>query len=360
MLDADPLWERTPHADLQVHTTDSDGALPLREMAMAARQLGRPFIAITDHSKSLTIANGMDEERARDQGGRIDELNVELDAAGDPFRVLRSMEMDVFVDGAADMEPEVLAPLDLVLGAFHSKLRLREDQTERYLAALRNPSVHVLAHPQTRMYGRRAGLRADWARVFAEAAERGKAVELDATPARQDLSVELARIAQAEGVTWFSIGSDAHTSLELQFLPFGLATAALAGIPRERILNYHTQLRRPCDHLLGGVLARFDTSSSSGVWFASRDRWSPRVPAVSHFFTPRSSGCRPGSPPRPAGRRARALRRGRTSASCWIEDHRGSCVPTGTLKVARDPVDAAPSGAWRRRYRATPRRVGAA
>ena len=240
VLDAEPEWERTPHADLQVQTTDSDGGLPLPEMAASARELGRPFIAITDHSKSLTIANGMDEERLADQIVRIGEVNAEWASSGDPFRVLRSIEMDVFPDGTCDMDPEDLAPLDLVLGAFHSKLRLREDQTERYLAALRDPSVHVLAHPQARMYGRRAGLRADWSRVFAEAAERGKAVELDATPARQDLSVELARVAMAEGVRWFSIGSDAHSSFELQFLPFGLATAALAGIPRERILNYRT------------------------------------------------------------------------------------------------------------------------
>jgi putative hydrolase len=90
------------------------------------------------------------------------------------------------------------------------------------------------------MYGRRTGLRADWGRVFDEAARLGKAIELDATPVRQDLSVELARVAVASGVRWFSIGSDAHTAFELQFLPFGLATAALAGIPRERILNYRT------------------------------------------------------------------------------------------------------------------------
>lgn len=239
-LDADPTWERTPHADLQVHTTDSDGGLPLPEMAALARLLGRPFIAITDHSKSLKIANGMDEARLAEQVVRIEALNADLTSAGDPFRVLRSIEMDVFPDGSADMEPEALARLDIVLGAFHSKLRIREDQTERYLAALRNPSVDVLAHPQARMYGRRTGLRADWSRVFAEAAARGKAVELDATPARQDLSVELARVAMGEGVRWFSIGSDAHASLELEFLPFGLATAALAGIPRERILNYRT------------------------------------------------------------------------------------------------------------------------
>ncbi|MGH2641951.1 MAG: PHP domain-containing protein [Actinomycetota bacterium] len=240
VLDADPGWEATPHGDLQVHTTDSDGSLPLREMAATARALGRSFIAITDHSKSLTIANGMSEERLADQIARIDQLNGELVADEDPFRILRSMEMDVFPDGAADMEPEALAPLDLVLGAFHSKLRIRDDQTERYLAALRNPSIHVLAHPKARMYGRRAGLEADWPRVFAEAARHGKAIELDATPARQDLGVELARIAEAEGVEWFSIGSDAHAAHELEFLPFGMAIAALAGIPRDRILNYRT------------------------------------------------------------------------------------------------------------------------
>jgi putative hydrolase len=250
VLDEDPTWETAPHADLQVHTTDSDGSLPLREMAATARALGRSFIAVTDHSKSLTVANGMSEERLADQIARIDEVNGELAGGGDSFRILRSMEMDVFVDGSPDMEPEALAPLDLVLGAFHSKLRLREDQTERYLMTLRNPSIHVLAHPKARMYGRRVGLEADWPRVFAEAARLDKAVELDATPARQDLGVELARVAEAEGVGWFSIGSDAHASHELEFLPFGMATAVLAGIPRERILNY-----RPVEEVIAWAAA---------------------------------------------------------------------------------------------------------
>ncbi len=238
ILDAEPAWEATPAADLQVHSTDSDGSLPLRDMALAARALGRTFIASTDHSQSLTIAGGMDEDRIRDQGRRIDELNVELAAEDDGFRVLKSMEMDVFVDGSGDTDPAVLAGLDLVLGAFHTKLRVTEDVTERYLAALSNPGVHVLAHPTARMYGRRRGLRADWPRVFDEAARLGKAVELDATPARQDLNVELARLAVAAGVRWYSIGSDAHSAFELGFLPFGMATAALAGVPRERVLNY--------------------------------------------------------------------------------------------------------------------------
>ena len=238
ILDAHPEWEATPHGDLHVHSTDSDGTLPLRDMAMTARDLGRTFTAATDHSESLKIANGMDEERRRDQWRRIDELNAELETEDDGFRILKSIEMDVFVDGSADAGPSILAGLDLVLGAFHSKLRVTEDVTERYLAALRNPAVHVLAHPTARMYGRRRGLVADWPRVFDEAARLGTAIELDATPARQDLNVDLARLAVAAGVQWYSIGSDAHSAFELGFLPFGMATASAAGVPRERVLNY--------------------------------------------------------------------------------------------------------------------------
>ena len=239
VLDADPAWEGTPHADLQMHTTDSDGGLPLREMIEAARSLGRTFVAITDHSETLAIAHGMSPERLTAQGGAIDELNRGSEHAGDPFRILRAIEADLFADGSLDMD-DALGSLDLVLGAFHSKLRSTADETERYLRALRQPRLHVLAHPKARMYGRRVGLIADWRRVFAEAAGLGKALELDATVWRQDLNVELATIAREEGVRWFSIGSDAHSAEELEFLPFGMATAALAGIPRERVLNYRS------------------------------------------------------------------------------------------------------------------------
>jgi histidinol phosphatase-like PHP family hydrolase len=238
VLDADPSWETEPHGDLQVHSTDSDGSLPFRDMATIARELGRRFMSFTDHSKSLTIAGGQDEERLADQGQRIDEYNAELEANGQSFRVLRSIEMDIAVDGTGDMDPHALRQLDLVLGAFHSALRVKEEQTERYIAALNNPTIHVLAHPKARMFGRRTGLQADWPRVFDEAARLGKAIEIDATPNRQDLNVELARIAVASGVRWYSIGSDAHSALELEFLPFGMAIASLAGVPRERVLNY--------------------------------------------------------------------------------------------------------------------------
>jgi DNA polymerase (family 10) len=239
-LAADPAWESRPSADLQMHTTHSDGAASLGDMIGAARALGRSFVAVTDHSRSLQIANGMTSERLAVQREAIDALNRAFAESGDGFRILRSMEVDVFPDGTMDMDDGSLSTLDLVLGAFHSKLRSAADETGRYLTALRQPRLHVLAHPKARMYGRRVGLVADWRRVFAEAARLGKAVELDATVWRQDLDVALARLAREEGVQWFSIGSDAHSEPELEFLPFGMATAALAGIERERILNYRT------------------------------------------------------------------------------------------------------------------------
>jgi len=237
-LDADPRWEADPCGDLQVHTTFSDGSLPLPVMVEEARSVGRSYVAITDHSQTLTIANGMTADELAEQGRMIDVIDRGFEEGGDPFRVLRSIEVDVFADGTLDMDDASLAGLDLVLGAFHSKLRSTADETERYLAALRQPRLHVLAHPKARMDGRRVGLVADWRRVFAEAARLGKALELDATVWRQDLNVEMAGLAREEGVRWFSIGSDAHSASELEFLSFGMATAALAGIPRERILNY--------------------------------------------------------------------------------------------------------------------------
>ncbi|MFL5798626.1 MAG: PHP domain-containing protein [Actinomycetota bacterium] len=227
-------WRRAVRADLQMHTTYSDGKVPLEGMVEAAAARGHSFVAITDHSVGLPIANGMSEERLAAQAEHIARLNGDL---GGDIRVLHSIEMNLSPEGEGDMDPLVLARLDLVLGAFHSKLRLTEDQTDRYLAAVRNPTVHVLAHPRTRMFNRRKGLDADWPRVFAEAAALDKAVEIDANPHRQDLDVVRLEQARDAGVR-ISIGTDAHSIGELDFLDFGLASAIRAGIDRDRILNF--------------------------------------------------------------------------------------------------------------------------
>jgi histidinol phosphatase-like PHP family hydrolase len=232
-LDAAPEY-RLVKADLQVHTTWSDGDEPLDVMVSELAKRGYEYAAITDHSQGLKIAGGMDEEELARQWVEIDKLNA---AGAHGISILKGLEMNVSPEGEGDMDLAALAKLDLVLGAFHSKLRLKEDQTERYLAALANPTVDVLAHPVARMYNRRTGLTADWPRVFAAAAERGVALEIDCTVARQDLPVELLKIARDSGA-WFSMGTDSHAIGELDFMPLGMGAAAMAGIAPDRILTF--------------------------------------------------------------------------------------------------------------------------
>ncbi|HVY60716.1 MAG TPA: PHP domain-containing protein [Planctomycetota bacterium] len=234
---ADPAWRRDFRGDHQMHTTWSDGTVSIEEMARAAAALGHRRIVITDHSKELKIAGGMDEATLERQLDEIAAVNGRLAAEGLALRVLAGIEMNLHPDGSGDMDPAVLARLDLVLGSFHSKLRLAEDQTARYLAALANPDIHVLGHPRGRIYNFRLGLAADWPAVFAEAARRGKAVEIDGYPDRQDLDRDLLRLARDAGCE-VSIGTDAHGPDELALFELGIAAAVEAGIPRERILNY--------------------------------------------------------------------------------------------------------------------------
>jgi histidinol phosphatase-like PHP family hydrolase len=241
-------WRENINADLQMHTTYSDGTLSVRDMAEAARSLGYSYVAITDHSQGLRIAGGMTPEEMRLQAREIAEVN---DSMGNlDFRVLHALEMNIAPNGEGDTEPADLAGLDLVLGSFHSSLRTTKDQTYRYLAALRNPNFHVLGHPRGRMYGTRAGLQANWKRVFTEAAQIGKAVEIDCNPNRQDLNAELAARAVDAGC-YISIGTDSHYTHELDYIDLGIATALAAGAPRERILNYMN-----ADELLAWVADR--------------------------------------------------------------------------------------------------------
>ena len=194
--------------DLQMHTTWSDGAGTIVEMAAAAVLRGYRYIALTDHTAGLTVAHGMDESRIEAQGREVASVNAALQENGVPLTVLHSVEMNLSDSGAGDVSAAVLRKLDLVLGSFHTGLTSRRDQTARYLSALRNPHVHILGHPQTRRWNKRRGFEADWPRVFAEAAKLGKAVEVDGYVERQDLQPSLLRIAKEEGAL-ISLGSDA-------------------------------------------------------------------------------------------------------------------------------------------------------
>ena len=232
-------WLHGVKGDLQMHSIWSDGTASIEEMAQAAVARGYEYIAITDHAKGLKIAGGIDEIQLERQAEEIAQVNAAMASTAKPFRVLRSIELNLSPSGAGDMEPAALARLDLVLGCFHSALRKKEDQTERYLAALRNPDLQILGHPRGRIYNFRLGLTADWRRVFDLAAELDKAVEIDAYPDRQDLSGDLVKLAAKAGCR-ISIGTDSHGPSQLRFMEYGLASALLAGVKRDRILNFMT------------------------------------------------------------------------------------------------------------------------
>jgi len=163
----------------------------------------------------------------------IDHLN----ARSHSFRLLQGIEANIGADGQLDLSPDEARVFKLVLAAPHSRLRRSEDQTERLIAAIQNPAVRILAHPRGRITESRAGVVADWERVFAAAADSGVAVEIDGDPARQDLDYVLASSALAAGCL-FALDSDAHTIEQLSYAETAIAHARLAGIPADRIVNY--------------------------------------------------------------------------------------------------------------------------
>ena len=249
LLAKKPEWAKNLRGDLQMHSRWSDGSGTIGEMADAATARSYQYIAITDHSKSLKIAGGIDERALEKQGAEIEKLNMVLRKSRRNLVVLRSLEMNLNRCGEGDMSPHSLSALDLVLASFHSSLRMLEDQTERYLAALRTPHIQILGHPRGRIYNFRIGLRADWPRIFAEATQLDKALEVDCYPDRQDLNVALLKIARKHG-TRISLGTDAHHPWQLEFIELGLAAALRAKLPAERIVNF-----MPVDELRSWIQA---------------------------------------------------------------------------------------------------------
>ncbi|MBV9573622.1 MAG: PHP domain-containing protein [Acidobacteriales bacterium] len=242
-----PSWAKRNRGDLQMHTSWSDGTGSIEEMSEAAAERGYEYIAITDHSKGLKIAGGINETQLLQQAAEIELVNKKFAGEERPLRVLRSIELNLDPQGGGDMEEDALGRLDIVLGCFHSALRRKEDQTERYLAALRNPSIQILGHPRGRIYNFRLGLSADWPRVFETAAALDKAVEIDSYPDRQDLNIDLLKLAKKSGCR-ISLGTDSHGPSQLGFIELGLAAALSSGIKPERILNF-----MPVDQLLEWV-----------------------------------------------------------------------------------------------------------
>jgi DNA polymerase (family X) len=220
--------------DLQVHSENSDGTATIEEMARGAKAFGLDYIAITDHTKSLTIAGGLEEQELLEQADRITQLN---DRLGKEFRILSSAEVNILKDGSLDISNTVLDKLDIVGAAIHSHFNLPiERQTERLIKAANNPNVDILFHPTGRLINRRAGYPVDIARVIDAAKDTETALEIDAHYDRLDLKDEHVRRAIKEGVK-LVIDSDAHHPIHYSFLTFGVAQARRGWAMQSDILN---------------------------------------------------------------------------------------------------------------------------
>jgi DNA polymerase (family 10) len=216
-----------------MHSTWSDGADEIEKMAAAAQKRGYEYIAFTDHSSSVGIANGLSEERFRKQWKAIDELNEKMK----PFRIIKSVEAEVRSDGTLDYDRAFLENFEMVGASIHQAYRQSPEKlTERAVKALSHPSVDVLFHPTNRLIGKREGNPIDLPKVIATAKENGKMLEIDGSPMRLDLDDVWARRAMEEGVSLL-IDSDAHSTGELENVEYGTIVARRAWLEKKHVSN---------------------------------------------------------------------------------------------------------------------------
>jgi DNA polymerase (family 10) len=219
--------------DLHAHSKASDGHDSLRDMALAARALGLEYLAITEHSRRLTVAHGLDPVQLMRQCDEIDRLNAQLDG----ITLLKGIEVDILEDGSLDLPDSVLARLDLVVGAVHSRFGLsRAKQTERILRAMDHPHFTLLAHPSGRLIEQREPYDVDMLRIIRYARQRGCFLELNAHPERLDLLDSHCQSAREEGVL-VSIDSDAHSTFDFSNLRYGVGQARRGWLEKADVLN---------------------------------------------------------------------------------------------------------------------------
>lgn len=219
--------------DLHAHTTATDGRHSLKEMADAARRRGLRYLAITDHSRRLTMARGLTPARLSAQMDEIDRLNRDLT----DIRLLKGIEVDILEDGSLDLPDDVLGRLDLVVGAVHSRFTLsKQKQTDRILKAMDHPHFSILAHPSGRLIGRREPYDVDMVRIIRKARERGCFLEVNAHPERLDLTDIHCQMAREEGVL-LAVNSDAHSTADLDDRRYGVGQARRGWLRKADVLN---------------------------------------------------------------------------------------------------------------------------
>jgi len=219
--------------DLQMHTTASDGRNTIEEMGAAAKKLGYDYIALTDHSKAVTVANGMDEKRTLEQIKKIHAARERVPG----IRLLAGIEVDILKDGSLDLDDEVLAQLDVVVASVHSYMNLESaEMTDRILAAIENPYTQIIAHPTGRLVLRRDPFHYDMEKVLDAAKKHGVAMESNAYPDRLDLKDVHLRMAKERGVK-IVISTDSHTTANLGYMKYGVETARRGWIEKKEVIN---------------------------------------------------------------------------------------------------------------------------
>ena len=222
--------------DLHVHTSHSDGNLSVLEMARAAQSCGYSYVALADHSKNLTIANGLDEDQLARKNEEIDEANARLKG----FTILKGAEVDILTDGSLDYDDDVLSGLDVVIASVHDHFHMGEQSmTARIVRAIRNPHVHVIGHLTGRLIGQRDGYPVHVSAVIEACAETGTLLEVNAYPERLDINDVTCREAKQAGVR-VALGTDAHQGAHLQLMQFGVATARRGWLEKRDVVNCMT------------------------------------------------------------------------------------------------------------------------
>jgi DNA polymerase (family 10) len=233
--------------DLQMHTTASDGRNSIEEMGFSAKELGYEYIALTDHSKAVTVANGMDEKRTLEQIKKIRAAQERVPG----IRLLAGIEVDILKDGSLDLDDEVLEQLDVVVSSVHSYMNLESaEMTERLLAAIENPYTQIIAHPTGRLVLRRDPFRYDMEKILDAAQKHEVAMECNAYPDRLDLKDVHLRMARERGVK-IVISTDSHNTANLRFMKYGVETARRGWIEKKEVIN-----TLPLDHFLAALRAK--------------------------------------------------------------------------------------------------------
>jgi len=219
--------------DVQMHSTASDGRNTVEEMGAAALALGYEYIAITDHSAAVTVANGMDEKRTLENIRKIRAAQERVPG----IRLLAGIEVDILKNGKLDLADEVLAQLDVVVASIHSHMNMeRAEMTERLLAGIENPYTHIIAHPTGRLLLRRDPYLYDMEKILDAAKKNSVAMECNAAPDRLDLNDVHLRMAKQRGVQ-ITISTDAHSTTHLNFMKYGVGTARRAWIEKKDVVN---------------------------------------------------------------------------------------------------------------------------